>query len=226
MCALKNVKEVEFMGMPKLKRCVLMGGLKNVKSVRMENAGKFESVKELKEVVEAERRRKEEEERKRREMIALAKTTVNVRNVEDLESINCYVGVIAIASNCCNHGVLLDLSRFVNLRELKVGDECFQYICIVELIGLSQLERVVIGKNCFTKHKNYRGWDSDRHFYLKNCERLRQLKMGRYSFSDYYVCEIENVPCLEVIEMGELDESSYNFHYASLILKSDSQRMR
>ena len=63
MCALKNVKEAELIGMPKLKKCVLMGGLKNVKSVKMENAGKFESVKELKEVVEAERRRKEEEER-------------------------------------------------------------------------------------------------------------------------------------------------------------------
>ena len=42
MRALKNVKEVELMGMPKLKKCVLMGGLKNVKSVRMENAGKME----------------------------------------------------------------------------------------------------------------------------------------------------------------------------------------
>ena len=63
MRALKNVKEAELIGMPKLKKCVLMGGLKNVKSVKMENAGKFESVKELKEVVEAERRRKEEEER-------------------------------------------------------------------------------------------------------------------------------------------------------------------
>ena len=41
MCALKNVKEVELMGMPKLKKCVLMGGLKNVKSVKMENAGKL-----------------------------------------------------------------------------------------------------------------------------------------------------------------------------------------
>ncbi|KAK8822591.1 hypothetical protein WA577_005750, partial [Blastocystis sp. JDR] len=220
MCALKNVKEVELMGIGKLKKCVLMGGLKKVESVIMENAGKLESVKELKEVMEEERKKREEEERKRREMIALAKTTVNVRNVEDLKNINCYVGVIVIASNCCNDGVLLDLSRFVNLRELKVGDECFQYTYRVRLIGLSQLERVVIGKNCFTKHKNYRGWDSDRHFYLKNCERLRQLKMGRYSFSDYYVCEIENVPCLEVIEMGELDESSYNFHYASLILKN------
>ena len=67
MCALKNVKEVELMGMPKLKKCVLMGGLKNVESVRMENAGKFESVKGLKEVMEEERKRREEEERKKRE---------------------------------------------------------------------------------------------------------------------------------------------------------------
>ena len=51
MRALKNVKEAELMGMAKLKKCVLMGGLKNVKSVRMENAGKLESVKGLKEVM-------------------------------------------------------------------------------------------------------------------------------------------------------------------------------
>ena len=67
MCALKNVKEVELMGMAKLKRCVLMGGLKNVRSVKMENAGKLESVKGLKELMEAERKRREEEERRKRE---------------------------------------------------------------------------------------------------------------------------------------------------------------
>ena len=66
----------------------------------------------------------------------------------------------------------------------------------------------------------------NRHFYLKNCERLRELKIGRYSFSDYSVCEIENVPSLEVIEMGELNEESNNFCCASLELKSDSERMK
>ena len=50
--------------------------------------------------------------------------------------------------------------------------------------------------------------------------------MGCYSFSDYSVCEIENVPSLEVIEMGELNKWSANFHYASLELKSDSERMK
>ena len=44
--------------------------------------------------------------------------------------------------------------------------------------------------------------------------------MGCYSFSDYSVIEIENVDALEVIEMGELNEKSNNFCYASLELKS------
>ena len=259
MRALMNVKEAELMGMPKLKKCVLMGGLKNVKSVKMENAGKFESVKGLKEVMEEEKKRREEAERKRREeerkkreeeerkrreeeerkrreeerrkreeMIALAKTIVSVKCVGDLKNASCYVGVIIIASNCCNDSELsvLNLSRFVNLRELKVGDECFENVKEVKLIDLSKLERVMIGKNCFTKKKNNAGIDPNRHFYLKNCERLRELKIGYCSFFDYAVCEIENVPSLEVIEMGDLNEDSCNFFYASLELKSDSERMK
>ena len=101
------------------------------------------------------------------------------------------------------------------------------YVNEVKLIGLNQLERVVIGKKSFTKEK----YDSpssinpNRHFYLKNCERVRELKMGCYSFSDYSVCEIENVPSLEVIEMGELHEYSDNFYFASLELKSACERM-
>ena len=256
------------MGMPKLKKCVLMGGLKNVKSVKMENAGKLESVKGLKEVVEEEKKKREEEEKKRREeeerkkreeeerkkkeeeeerkrreeerkkreeMMALAKSTVSVKCVGDLKNASCYVGVIVVASNYCNDSELsvLDLNRFVNLRELKVGDKCFWNVKEVKLIGLNQLERVVIGEFCFTNDDDDSD-DSDdsddedphRHFYLKNCERVRELKIGYHSFSDYSVCEIENVPSLEVIEMGELNERSYNFFYASLELKSDSERMK
>ena len=119
----------------------------------------------------------------------------------------------------------LDLSSFTNLKVFEVGDYSFSFVDTVELIGLNELERVAIGKNCFTKKKNANGNDLNRHFHLKNCERLRELKMGRYSFSDYSVCEIENVPSLEVIEMGEVNEKSSNFFFASLELKSDSQRL-
>ena len=84
----------------------------------------------------------------------------------------------------------------------------------------------MIGKNSFTKKKDWYGNDPYRHFYLKNCERVRELKIGCYSFNDYSVCEIENLPSLEVIEMGELNKVSINFHYASLELRSDSDGMK
>ena len=133
--------------------------------------------------------------------------------------------VIIVDHNACNEKCFtaLVLSLFSNLKVLEVGDHSFSFVEEVELIGLSHLEMVVIGKYCFRKsiEKN-----PNRHFYLKNCERLRELKMGRYSFSDYSVCEIENVPSLEVIEMGELNEGSGSFLWASLELKSDSERMK
>ena len=116
---------------------------------------------------------------------------------------------------------VLNLTRFVNLKVFEVGNVSLSYVNEVKLIGLNRLESVVIGQNCFTKKKNDYGRDPDRHFYLKDCERVRELKMGRYSFSDYSVIEIENVPSLEVIEMGELNEESNNFYWASLELKSD-----
>ena len=136
--------------------------------------------------------------------------------------------MMIVDSNACNDKCFtaLVLSFFSNLKVFEVGDYSFAFVNEVKMIGLNRLERVLIGKNCFTKHKDNYGWDSNRHFYLKNCERLRELKMGSGSFSDYAVCEIENVPSLEVIEMGELKEDSYNFRYASLELKSDSQRMK
>ena len=234
--ALKNVKSVELVGLPKLTKCVLLTAFRGVEELKMENAGKLEENEVLREVkrrreVEKEKEKEEkrrEEEEKRKEELQIAKNVLTVTNKGEFSNANCYrVGVMVVSDNCCNERgfIELDFAEFVNLRELNVGDECFEYVREVKLIGLKKLESVVIGKNSFTKEKNDIGNDPHRHFYLKNCERLRELKMGRYSFSDYTVCEIENVDRLEVIEMGELNEWSGNFNYASLELKSDSERI-
>ena len=153
----------------------------------------------------------------------------SIHSVDELRAMSQNVEVVIVDNNACNDVVyqLLDLSSFSNLKVFVVGDYCFAFVDEVKLIGLSQLERVEIGEKSFTKHKDrYYGDDLDRHFYLKNCERLRELKIGRYSFSDYFVCEIENDGSLEVIEMGNMNEPSCNFSHASLELKSDSERMR
>ena len=79
----------------------------------------------------------------------------------------------------------------------------------------------MIGENSFTKNKGSTGNNANRKLYVKNCDALKELKIGRYSFSDYSLIEIENVNSLELIEMGEVIEDSYNFFYASLKLKSE-----
>ena len=114
----------------------------------------------------------------------------------------------------------VDMSVYRGLKRLEIGDSNFENVRGLRLIGLSELESVEIGMNSFTKKKNSYGNDPNRHFYLKDCPKLKSLKMGNYSFSDYSVIEIENVDALESIEIGDLNEKSFNFYYASLELKS------
>ena len=129
-------------------------------------------------------------------------------------------------ANGIENNRVLDLSFMSNLRLLEVGDDCFEYVRRMRLIGLNQLERVLIGKNCFNKKdEDDRCYNPNCHFYLKNCEKLREVKISGDSFKEYSVCEIDTVPSLEVVEIGDVNNRSYNFCHASLELKSDSQRL-
>ena len=152
---------------------------------------------------------------------------VEIHNLNEWKNVNKRVKELVIPPNCCNEAEwsVFDVSELKWLKSIKIGDDCFENVKEVKLIGMKELESVVIGKNCFTKKKNSYGNDPNRHFYLKNCERVRELKMGRCSFSDYSVCEIENVPSLEVIEMGELrgereEVFTHCFFCSNLELKS------
>ena len=230
--ALRNVKEVELKDIPKLTKCGLVTAFKCVESVKMENVGKLGEVDGLKEGVEKkreeERRIAEEKEKRRREIEEAAKRKAVIGSVNDWNQIDKTVGVIVVGDKCCNENYhkVFDLSGFVYLKELTIGSKCFKYVNEVKLIGLSELESVEIGGKCFTKYYS-NNWgifpDPNRHFYLKNCPKLKSLKMGCFSFSDYSVCEIENVDTLEAIQIGELingTELCFCFLAASLELKS------
>ena len=147
--------------------------------------------------------------------------SATVRSINELVSLDSTVIQIIVDNGVSAPSFsVLNVTRFSKLESLEIGDHCFTFVDEFKMIGMSELESVEIGMNCFTKKKNDGGDDPDRHFYLKNCPKLKSLKMGHHSFSDYTVCEIESVDALEVIEIGDLNEESYNFDYASLELKS------
>ena len=132
------------------------------------------------------------------------------------------VEVITVGDGKCNgENERIDLSKYFNLKNVSIGNECFYFQDVLNLTGLHSLERVMIGENSFTMKKNSSGNDANRKLYVKNCDALKELKIGRYSFSDYSLIEIENVNSLELIEMGEVNKVSFNFYYASLELKSE-----
>ena len=148
-----------------------------------------------------------------------------IHNWNEWENVNKRVTELVIPSNCCNETEwkVLDVSKLRWLKRIEIGDDCFENTEKVKLIGLKELERVVIGDRCFTKVKNGKGLSSDsdpnRHFYLKDCEKVKELKIGCNSFYEYRVCEIENVYSLEAIDMKEGSGYDWSFWSASLKLK-------
>ena len=53
----------------------------------------------------------------------------------------------------------------------------------------------------------------------------KDVMIGIFSFVDYSVCEIANVPMLEVLEIGDTLAECYNFVPASFMLKSCEGRL-
>ena len=146
----------------------------------------------------------------------------NIHSMEEFEAMDRRVEVLIVDSNACNDPSItrLGLSSFKDLRVFTVGDCSFAHVEELKLVELEKLERVVIGVNCFSKENN------SGHFSLKNCQHVKELKMGRYSFLDYSACEIENDDSLEVIEMGELNEESSNYYGGDCKLGSYCDAMK
>ena len=87
------------------------------------------------------------------------------------------VEVIEVKNGMCNDEVFdeWEMAEYVRLRELIVGDECFQFVKDVKIVGLNALEKVEIGKECFCKA-------SGGVFEMRDCEKLKSVRIGEGSF--------------------------------------------
>ena len=150
----------------------------------------------------------------------------HVRNKNDWVLLASMIIELRVDNSCCNDPdfTTLDLSWFDQLRSIDTGCYSFKNVEVVSIIGLPNLESVLVGEHSFTKKKFGTKCDPNRRFYLMNCPKMKDLTIHKYCFSDYSVCEINHLPSLDVISMGGISESdidSFSFYATpSLVLKS------
>lgn len=128
-----------------------------------------------------------------------------------------HIEELIIPNNCCNgkEWKTVDFSLIHNLRELRVGNKCFRHAVRINMEEMMSLERVVIGKQCFRGSSDY-----DRGFYLRKCDRIKELRVGTGSFCSIKECVIENNSRLEVIEFGDFEESMNSAYKSYLKIMS------
>ena len=102
---------------------------------------------------------------------------VIVKNDDDFLLLDENVEVIEVKNGMCSDEDFdeWEMNEYVRLRELIVGDECFQFVKDLRIVGLNALEKVEIGKQCFCKA-------SGGVFEMRNCEKLESMKIGDGSF--------------------------------------------
>ena len=137
--------------------------------------------------------------------------------------------LLSISNNACNSDSLtmFDLSVFVKLVSVIVGDDNFRYVGTFKIDGLNELKTVSIGDDSFTRWKSDDEWNDlvvnnpTRSFHLLNCNELESIIIGVGSFSDYGGgFELRNLPKLSTIKIGEIGSGSFNFYYSSFVIES------
>ena len=125
----------------------------------------------------------------------------------------------------------LNLNRFVNLKSIEIGNNCFESVQTFEIDGLNRLKRLKIGINSFTQVKSNdfkNDWDGSytncrnesKSFHILNCKSLKVIEIGECSFADFGgKFELRNLDNLESIIIGKIGYRSMNFNWSSFKIR-------
>ena len=104
---------------------------------------------------------------------------------------------LTVPENRCNDEdiTVLDFSRFTGLRKMEIGDGCFENVRELKLVGLGELESVMIGKDSFLSSSGV--------FTVQRCDSLTELTIGHSSFDSYHEIVLDGVPVLESVRVGD-----------------------
>ena len=114
------------------------------------------------------------------------------------------------------YGTTLEVRGLTRLKRIVIGENCFGGVRSFEISDLKLLESLVVGENSITYSTNYSMIESssrtDGTCRIKNCPNLHSITFSDYVFADYHSIELDNLPSLLSMEMGESC-----FHWASVL---------
>ena len=134
------------------------------------------------------------------------------------EPMNMGIKHLKVTDNC----VLVDwnVSWFLNLESIEIGNDCFGSVKTFEIDGLNRLKTIKIGISSFSREKNCTIKDESKSFHILNCESLESIEIGKRSFSDFAgEFELKNLPQLQSIQIGTIGSWSNNFYHSSFVIR-------
>ena len=109
---------------------------------------------------------------------------------------------LTIPSDYLNRSDITSLSIPIHwdLKRIVIGTDCFGSVRLFELDGLSGLESVKVKRQSF---KSNDGERNDGVCRIVNCPKFKSLEIGDGSFCDYHSFELNNLPSLQFIDIGQ-----------------------
>ena len=144
-------------------------------------------------------------------------TTITTAQLETMSGFTAIT--IAHASGNDRELTAVDFSPFKQAKTITIGSHCFRHATRVKIMELPLLERVEIGANSFRNTNStygdnyedfggeYQDYNPRKKFCLSDCPKVKALVLGNGALIDAGICVIKNVPALEEIVMGDMDNT-------------------
>ena len=152
--------------------------------------------------------------------------SIVIQQASDLEYISSTVVDFTVADHCCNESNItsLNLQVLEEVKTLVIGDECFMNLIGFELRGMVKLEKFIVGKNSFTMSKNNKGERKNCSLVIADCNRLSEITIGAFSFSDYCSIQLINLHVLKTLQIGDPNSNSFCFYNSDFRVMSRSYK--
>lgn len=106
------------------------------------------------------------------------------------------------------------------IEEIKLGEECTTINYSIHICGFSELKKISFGKNSFTLSKNSYRKKKGSEMIIRDCNRLKEINFGCYSFSSCPCFKLESRHSLLIMILdlksletlvfgGDFDTSSF-----------------